>query len=182
MFDGYDSCSEDTSSSSSSEESEEEVAPLPSSLPIIKNNGQVYTYPDGKSGMGECPHFDPLHEGVLFEGVFSFDIFVRLVWLFYFIFRQCLAVEPRLVKNSQSSCLCWGYKQCHHAWSLLSTFKGLFEDTEPETPEFQIRSQNLSLPPYLLVGSKWNNSKSKGKIQLMTIPPVEGKVGKIVEF
>jgi hypothetical protein len=53
MFDGYDSCSEDTSSSSSSEESEEEVAPLPSSLPIIKNNGQVYTYPDGKSGMGE---------------------------------------------------------------------------------------------------------------------------------
>lgn len=54
MFDGYDSCSEDTSSSSSSEESEEEVAPLPSNLPIIKNNGQVYTYPDGKSGMGEC--------------------------------------------------------------------------------------------------------------------------------
>lgn len=53
MFDGYDSCSEDTSSSSSSEESEEEVAPLPSNLPIIKNNGQVYTYPDGKSGMGE---------------------------------------------------------------------------------------------------------------------------------
>lgn len=54
MFDGYDSCSEDTSSSSSSEESEEEVSPLPSSLPIIKNNGQVYTYPDGKSGMGKC--------------------------------------------------------------------------------------------------------------------------------
>lgn len=53
MFDGYDSCSEDTSSSSSSDESEEEVAPLPSSLPIIKNNGQVYTYPDGKSGMGK---------------------------------------------------------------------------------------------------------------------------------
>lgn len=63
MFDGYDSCSEDTSSSSSSDESEEEVSPLPSSLPIIKNNGQVYTYPDGKSGMGEyvvCEykHFD----------------------------------------------------------------------------------------------------------------------------
>ncbi|PIO24907.1 hypothetical protein AB205_0140550, partial [Aquarana catesbeiana] len=58
MFDGYDSCSEDTSSSSSSDESEEEVAPLQSSLPIIKNNGQVYTYPDGKSGMGKCraPH------------------------------------------------------------------------------------------------------------------------------
>lgn len=63
MFDGYDSCSEDTSSSSSSDESEEEVAPLPSSLPIIKNNGQVYTYPDGKSGMGkyvlcECKELD----------------------------------------------------------------------------------------------------------------------------
>lgn len=57
MFDGYDSCSEDTSSSSSSDESEEEVAPLPSNLPIIKNNGQVYTYPDGKSGMGECMIF-----------------------------------------------------------------------------------------------------------------------------
>ncbi|XP_053939481.1 MBT domain-containing protein 1 isoform X3 [Cuculus canorus] len=54
MFDGYDSCSEDTSSSSSSDESEEEVAPLQSSLPIIKNNGQVYTYPDGKSGMATC--------------------------------------------------------------------------------------------------------------------------------
>ncbi|XP_067164664.1 MBT domain-containing protein 1 isoform X5 [Apteryx mantelli] len=54
MFDGYDSCSEDTSTSSSSDESEEEVAPLPSSLPIIKNNGQVYTYPDGKSGMATC--------------------------------------------------------------------------------------------------------------------------------
>ncbi|KAM6473388.1 MBT domain-containing protein 1 isoform X1 [Python bivittatus] len=54
MFDGYDSCSEDTSSSSSSDESEEEVAPLPSNLPIIKNNGQVYTYPDGKSGMATC--------------------------------------------------------------------------------------------------------------------------------
>ncbi|XP_054832785.1 MBT domain-containing protein 1 isoform X2 [Eublepharis macularius] len=54
MFDGYDSCSEDTSSSSSSDDSEEEVTPLPSSLPIIKNNGQVYTYPDGKSGMATC--------------------------------------------------------------------------------------------------------------------------------
>ncbi|XP_072259471.1 MBT domain-containing protein 1 isoform X2 [Pyxicephalus adspersus] len=54
MYDGYDSCSEDTSSSSSSDESEEEVAPLQSSLPIIKNNGQVYTYPDGKSGMATC--------------------------------------------------------------------------------------------------------------------------------
>ncbi|KAM3845900.1 MBT domain-containing protein 1 isoform 1-T6 [Vipera latastei] len=54
MFDGYDSCSEDTSSSSSSDESEEEASPLPSNLPIIKNNGQVYTYPDGKSGMATC--------------------------------------------------------------------------------------------------------------------------------
>ncbi|XP_063817319.1 MBT domain-containing protein 1 isoform X3 [Pseudophryne corroboree] len=54
MFDGYDTCSEDSSSSSSSDESEEEVAPLQSSLPIIKNNGQVYTYPDGKSGMATC--------------------------------------------------------------------------------------------------------------------------------
>ncbi|RXM36806.1 MBT domain-containing protein 1 [Acipenser ruthenus] len=54
MFDGYDSCSEDTSSSSSSEESEEEVASMPASLPIIKNNGQVYTYPDGKAGMATC--------------------------------------------------------------------------------------------------------------------------------
>nr|XP_006001283.1 PREDICTED: MBT domain-containing protein 1 isoform X5 [Latimeria chalumnae] len=54
MYDGFDSCSEDTSSSSSSDESEEEVAPLPASLPIIKNNGQVYTYPDGKSGMATC--------------------------------------------------------------------------------------------------------------------------------
>ncbi|XP_068120031.1 MBT domain-containing protein 1 isoform X2 [Hyperolius riggenbachi] len=54
MFDGYDSCSEDSSSSSSSDESEEEVAPLQASLPIIKNNGQVYTYPDGKSGMATC--------------------------------------------------------------------------------------------------------------------------------
>lgn len=77
MFDGYDSCSEDTSSSSTSEESEEEVAPLPSNLPIIKNNGQVYTYPDGKSGMGEytaytsaqvnCLH---LYHTFIFEGMF----------------------------------------------------------------------------------------------------------------
>ncbi|XP_069050558.1 MBT domain-containing protein 1 isoform X9 [Lepisosteus oculatus] len=54
MYDGYDSCSEDTSSSSSSEESEEEVASIPANLPIIKNNGQVYTYPDGKAGMATC--------------------------------------------------------------------------------------------------------------------------------
>ncbi|XP_069786011.1 MBT domain-containing protein 1-like isoform X3 [Narcine bancroftii] len=54
MFDGYDSCSEDTSSSSSSDESEEEVTSIPASLPLIKTNGQVYTYPDGKSGMATC--------------------------------------------------------------------------------------------------------------------------------
>lgn len=55
MFDGYDSCSDESTSSSSSEDSEDEVVPsIPASLPIIKNNGQVYTYPDGKAGMGEC--------------------------------------------------------------------------------------------------------------------------------
>ncbi|KAK1906114.1 MBT domain containing protein 1 [Dissostichus eleginoides] len=44
MFDGYDSCSEESTSSSSSEDSEDEVMPsIPASLPIIKNNGQVYT-------------------------------------------------------------------------------------------------------------------------------------------
>lgn len=56
MFDGYDidSCSEESTSSSSSEDSEDEVVPsIPASLPIIKNNGQVYTYPDGKAGMGQ---------------------------------------------------------------------------------------------------------------------------------
>ena len=74
MFDGYDSCSEDTSSSSSSEESEEEAAPLPSSLPIIKYHGQVYTYPDGNSGMGEYPaaQVNCLHllHPFIFEGMF----------------------------------------------------------------------------------------------------------------
>ncbi|KAI4802728.1 hypothetical protein KUCAC02_006306 [Chaenocephalus aceratus] len=55
MFDGYDSCSEESTSSSSSEDSEDEVMPsIPASLPIIKNNGQVYTYPDGKAGMATC--------------------------------------------------------------------------------------------------------------------------------
>ncbi|MEQ2210501.1 hypothetical protein XENOCAPTIV_014532 [Xenoophorus captivus] len=52
MFDGYDSCSEESTSSSSSEDSEDDVVTsIPASLPIIKNNGQVYTYPDGKAGM-----------------------------------------------------------------------------------------------------------------------------------
>lgn len=61
MYDGYESCSEESTSSSSSEDSDDEVVPsIPASLPIIKNNGQVYTYPDGKAGMGEswrgiCP-------------------------------------------------------------------------------------------------------------------------------
>ncbi|XP_038133712.1 MBT domain-containing protein 1 isoform X1 [Cyprinodon tularosa] len=55
MFDGYDSCSEESTSSSSSEDSEDDVVPsIPASLPIIKNNGQVYTYPDGKAGMATC--------------------------------------------------------------------------------------------------------------------------------
>ncbi|XP_061621329.1 MBT domain-containing protein 1-like [Phyllopteryx taeniolatus] len=55
MFDGYDSCSEESTSSSSSEDSEDEMVPsIPASLPIIKNNGQVYTYPDGKAGMATC--------------------------------------------------------------------------------------------------------------------------------
>uniref|UniRef100_A0A6Q2WZ63 FCS-type domain-containing protein n=1 Tax=Esox lucius TaxID=8010 RepID=A0A6Q2WZ63_ESOLU len=54
MFDGYDSCSEESTSSSSSDDSEDEVPSIPASLPIIKNNGQVYTYPDGKAGMATC--------------------------------------------------------------------------------------------------------------------------------
>lgn len=53
MFDGYES-SEESSSSSSTEDSEDEERSLPAGLPIIKNNGQVYTYPDGKAGMGLC--------------------------------------------------------------------------------------------------------------------------------
>lgn len=57
MYDGYESCSEESTSSSSSEDSDDEVVPsIPASLPIIKNNGQVYTYPDGKAGMGERPN------------------------------------------------------------------------------------------------------------------------------
>uniref|UniRef100_A0A8C7GH39 Mbt domain containing 1 n=1 Tax=Oncorhynchus kisutch TaxID=8019 RepID=A0A8C7GH39_ONCKI len=54
MFDRYDSCSEESTSSSSSDDSEDEVPSIPASLPIIKNNGQVYTYPDGKTGMATC--------------------------------------------------------------------------------------------------------------------------------
>ncbi|KAL0992461.1 hypothetical protein UPYG_G00093620 [Umbra pygmaea] len=54
MFDGYDSCSEHSSSSSSSEDSDDEVPSLSASLPVIKTNGQVYTYPDGKAGMATC--------------------------------------------------------------------------------------------------------------------------------
>lgn len=60
MFDGYDSCSEESTSSSSSEDSEDDVVPsIPASLPIIKNNGQVYTYPDGKAGMGQYQNLLP---------------------------------------------------------------------------------------------------------------------------
>ncbi|XP_035384819.1 MBT domain-containing protein 1-like isoform X2 [Electrophorus electricus] len=52
ILDGCDSCSEGSSSSCSSEDSDEDACPLPASLPVIKTNGQVYTYPDGKAGMG----------------------------------------------------------------------------------------------------------------------------------
>ncbi|XP_048869778.1 MBT domain-containing protein 1 isoform X2 [Brienomyrus brachyistius] len=54
MFDGYDSCSEDSSSSSSTEDSDDEQTNIRAGLSIIKNNGQVYTYPDGKAGMATC--------------------------------------------------------------------------------------------------------------------------------
>lgn len=57
MFDGYDSCSEDSSSSSSTEDSDDEQTNIRAGLSIIKNNGQVYTYPDGKAGMGRCFFF-----------------------------------------------------------------------------------------------------------------------------
>lgn len=98
MFDGYDSCSEDTSSSSSSEESEEEVAPLPSNLPIIKNNGQVYTYPDGKSGMGEyqelglqvnsLPLFTALLEGMFWLCFFCHSPSLEFLFLFIYFYPQ----------------------------------------------------------------------------------------------
>lgn len=71
MLDGLDedrsSCSTESSGgsgASSPEDSEDEdlggggVAQLnpssSSSLTLIKTNGQVYTYPDGKAGMGQC--------------------------------------------------------------------------------------------------------------------------------
>ncbi|XP_078461372.1 MBT domain-containing protein 1 isoform X1 [Lampetra planeri] len=54
-MDSYESSDERGNSSSSSEESEDEVVQTPpASLPVIKTNGQVYTYPDGKSGMATC--------------------------------------------------------------------------------------------------------------------------------
>ncbi|KAK1805563.1 hypothetical protein P4O66_019230 [Electrophorus voltai] len=54
ILDGCDSCSEGSSSSCSSEDSDEDACLLPASLPVIKTNGQVYTYPDGKAGMATC--------------------------------------------------------------------------------------------------------------------------------
>lgn len=64
------SCSSDSSAgsgASSAEDSEEEElggggggmmqltsSPSASCLTLIKTNGQVYTYPDGKAGMGQC--------------------------------------------------------------------------------------------------------------------------------
>ncbi|XP_076864366.1 MBT domain-containing protein 1-like isoform X2 [Brachyhypopomus gauderio] len=54
IFDGCGSCSEGSSSSCSSGESDEDSTSLPTGLPVIKTNGQVYTYPDGKTGMATC--------------------------------------------------------------------------------------------------------------------------------
>lgn len=68
MLDGVEedrsSCSSESSGEDSPEDSDEEelgggggsglmqLSP-PSSLTLIKTNGQVYTYPDGKAGMGQ---------------------------------------------------------------------------------------------------------------------------------
>lgn len=68
MLDGLDedrsSCSTESSGgsgASSPEDSDDEEfgggatqLPPSSSLTLIKTNGQVYTYPDGKAGMGQC--------------------------------------------------------------------------------------------------------------------------------
>uniref|UniRef100_A0A672YBZ2 FCS-type domain-containing protein n=1 Tax=Sphaeramia orbicularis TaxID=375764 RepID=A0A672YBZ2_9TELE len=54
MLDGGD---EDRSSCSTDEEEEPQLAPPTSVSPgltVIKTNGQVYTYPDGKAGMATC--------------------------------------------------------------------------------------------------------------------------------
>lgn len=69
MLDGLEedrsSCSTESSGgsgASSPEDSEDEelggggmtqLTPTSSSLTLIKTNGQVYTYPDGKAGMGQ---------------------------------------------------------------------------------------------------------------------------------
>uniref|UniRef100_A0AAR2JLR4 FCS-type domain-containing protein n=1 Tax=Pygocentrus nattereri TaxID=42514 RepID=A0AAR2JLR4_PYGNA len=54
ISEGCESCSEESSSSCSSDDSDEDSSPLPTTLPIIHTNGQVYTYPDGKAGMATC--------------------------------------------------------------------------------------------------------------------------------
>lgn len=70
MLDGLEedrsSCSSESSggsAASSPEDSEDEelgggmtqlTPSSSSSLTLIKTNGQVYTYPDGKAGMGQC--------------------------------------------------------------------------------------------------------------------------------
>ncbi|XP_066530911.1 MBT domain-containing protein 1-like isoform X2 [Hoplias malabaricus] len=54
VSEGCESGTEESSSSCTSEDSDEDSSPLPSSLPIIHTNGQIYTYPDGKAGMATC--------------------------------------------------------------------------------------------------------------------------------
>lgn len=88
MYDGYESCSEESTSSSSSEDSDDEVVPsIPASLPIIKNNGQVYTYPDGKAGMGER-----LNGNFLFRCPSLFFFFSQCQW------KEFAKCAPDLVK------------------------------------------------------------------------------------
>lgn len=61
MLDGLEeeasSCSSESSggsgASSAEDSEEEELGGGASSLTLIRTNGQVYTYPDGKAGMGE---------------------------------------------------------------------------------------------------------------------------------
>uniref|UniRef100_UPI00358F2D22 MBT domain-containing protein 1-like n=1 Tax=Myxine glutinosa TaxID=7769 RepID=UPI00358F2D22 len=63
MMESAESSDDRGNTSSSSEESEDDVTlslvtgghvVTPPGLPLIKTNGQVYTYPDGKSGMATC--------------------------------------------------------------------------------------------------------------------------------
>ncbi|XP_072531823.1 MBT domain-containing protein 1-like isoform X2 [Salminus brasiliensis] len=51
VSEGCESCSEESSSSCSSDDSDEDSSPLPTTLPIIHTNGQVYTYPDATCEM-----------------------------------------------------------------------------------------------------------------------------------